>query len=446
MTSWDFPGMDFDDMAALSAWAFPHLPLNENDEFILEAPKEDKEEELTPQDDMYDAEDEGSDSDEEDATMDKKLHHLTRRIQQIEAQGEAPTHFEFPRPSLDIEAALAQVDARIQQIKEQGEVEAPIHFVFSLPSLDFEAALAQINARISRLEEERQREEELEERQHYQHSQANDNEITNSLSNCQDSSPRTPLEENPQTSSFSAPAPFTLSAAPPQPDILAILDPSTISQSSGFETMDCESEPNALPNFESMDISSLATDYLTTPSFHPSHVFSCDTQEPSVFILEPHWFHDTATHTCWCHRCDRYREWQATGTSQLEAHDFDLWCLCPSCMETWHAALGEDDWCNCGDCVNAGIDAGLRNQTLSPQSSREDSRVSDQVMIASPSQKSPLDPLCENSDAVVLEEEEEEASTINVWSSELFTQVRENLWVVSDSGSISGSDSGSNWE
>lgn len=379
MTSWNFSGIDFDDMADLPSWAFEHLPLNENSEFILETPKE--EEEPSVSDNMYDADDE--DSDEDDAGINLDLNQLTRRI---------------------------------RQIKEQ---EGPTQVWDALQSWNFAEAVAQLSLRIGQLEDEQQ-EEEREKRQRQEYSQARDNETTNSLSECSDYS-----QEHPGIFTRRRNRQYELFSPPIHPDILNIFD---YEQVEGFEIMDMELVPNALENFESMDIYELKLDYQIAPLLHPAQSFPCDTQQPEIFSIEPHWFHDTSKEKCWCHHCIQYRDFQSTG-KQLETHDFNQWCLCNSCMQFWHENLDENLWCNCQNCIDPNEAEALteENEALallqnSLQSPSPEQEPQDQ--------QSPSDPLCSDSTFnTVVDESKDVCST----SAELFNTVRENLWVDSDS-------------
>lgn len=373
--------MDFNSITELPNWAILHLPLYEYAEFILKAPK-DGGEESTPQDNMYDADDEGFDEDQ-----------LHRRI--CEIKQEERTHHVNSIQSWNFPPASTQLHPRIEQIKEEER---------KLREEEEERIHTHLHSRIQQIkEEERQQKEEEESERIRQeiYSQAVDSEQPNSLSECTDYPARShlPLREyfpridgsqhyqdntraelpsriRRTTFAFSSEKEFEkiaeentpmLSRAPrpkkrierlslkfdrsaPFIDVSAIFPQNAEDKVSS--PVDIQEENN-FAGFETMNFAELIFDYEIAPLLYPTRlaeVYRCDVEEPKFFSLVPHWFHDTEFKRCWCIPCIQYRETLSTG-KQLEAHDFDKWCLCRSCMDFWHKNFNEDDNCNCQDCV-----------------------------------------------------------------------------------------------
>ncbi|KAF7854773.1 hypothetical protein EAF04_010341 [Stromatinia cepivora] len=481
MTSWNFSGVDFNSMTELPTWAFSHLPLNEYAEFIGEVPKE-RDEEPIPQDDMYDADDEGFDEDQ-----------FSRRIREIEEE-EEPTHVVESIQAWN----YAHLHSRIRQIKEEEreqKEEEPTHVVESIQSWNY----AHLHSRIRQIKEEEREQKEEERLRQEQYSQARDSEQPNSLSECSDypqgsylklqepppridysqafrgntraevSSPihqstfifdndkeieikareKTPrISEVPRRNSRIEVSSLRLDQPPPIIDFSKIFPQNARNEVS--PPMDIQDE-NKFAGFETMKFGELIFDYKVAPLLHPTRpaeVYRCDIEQPKFFSMQPHWFHDTEEKKCWCNNCIQYRKTRSTG-KRLEAHDFDKWCLCSSCMEVWHENLAEGEYCNCQNCVDpnkaqaleeereaeekealaelkalAELDEALA-ELQNPLQSPEQEPPNSEQRIPEFSQKPPSDPHCEDPTTVMPESKEA--------SSRLFNIIRENLWLDSDS-------------
>ncbi|KAJ8061621.1 hypothetical protein OCU04_009428 [Sclerotinia nivalis] len=440
MPSWNFSGVDFNSMTELPTWAFSHLPLNEYAEFI-------------PHVNMYDADDEGFNEDQ-----------LSRRIREIKEE-EEPTHVVDSIQSWNYPAASTHLQSRIQQLKEEER------------------------------EQKEQKEEEEERIRQELYSQARDSEQPNSLSECSDypqvtylqlheplprtddsqvfhrntraglSSPirqstftftsdkefeikakeKTPIiSEAPRRKTRIGVSSLRLDQPPPIIDFSKIFPQNARNEVS--PPMDIQAE-NKFPGFETMNFEKLIFDYEVAPLLHPTRpaeIYRCDIERPKHFSMEPHWFHDTEKKKCWCNHCIQYRETRSTG-NQLEAHDFDKWCLCSRCMEIWHENLAEDEYCNCQNCVSTNKAQALEEEKEA-LAELDDALFAEiekalayfqnplqlpekppnlEQRIPESSQKLPSDPLCEDPTKVVPESKE--------GSSNLFNTIRENLWLDSDS-------------
>lgn len=433
MTTWDLPGMDFDDIADMPSWAYPQLPLNERGEFTLKNPEED--EEVSLPNEMYDADDEIS-----------------------------PSRYLFNKFSRKIPKGR----------KEEG--------ASSMQSSDLPTS-AQLHERICRIREqeaEREKERSIQE----QHSQAKDSKRPYFLSQCPDYSQRSSLrlDKPPPRIDFAAvfrQNPQTEISSPIQSELLAIPDneeensdnsqgsPHKLDEISSIRQTtlvisnntikasiprisevphrktrirgssstihrdvlviaDNEDEEtiSTLPGFETMNVDELVFDNKVAPA--SSYLFACDIQRPKHFDLEPHWFHDTPERKCWCYHCIQHRKFQSTG-KEPEKHDYNKWCLCTSCIEFWHEVLDVDGVCNCPHCKNRD-----KAQAISKESEAQAiweekkalATLQNQLQSPPSTQQPPRNLLCPDATAA--------ASESQKLSSELFDVIRETLRYDSD--------------
>ena len=385
MSSWNFTGVDFDNMLEEPSWAFSHLPLNNNSEFIPKTPEEGEEEfETIPLDDMYDADDEYPSEDDLDNLLLEleKQQRLSQELYSRAKDSKQPnppsnssdylqeSSLQYP-PRINVSSNIRQttfVIANNREIERKGQENAP--WISEVP-------LRKIRVQLPSL-------------------------------------------------TLNLPSPINFGKA-------FSLDTS--------ETMDKDFVPNMLEGFETMNIGELIQDYESGDILHPTEAqkFRCDIERPEVFSMEPHWFNDTKDKKCWCIHCIQYRKTQSTG-EQMEAHDYNDRCLCSSCSELYHETLPEGCHCNCQNCVDVNEDQGPTDQDealaelqkqiqlQSPEQRIQDS----EELVTETSQELPSDPLCEEFTTVV--------SELNGGPSELLSMVRENLWMNSDSDSDSDAD------
>ncbi|KAF5870855.1 uncharacterized protein Bfra_009410 [Botrytis fragariae] len=392
MSSWNFTGVDFDNMLDEPSWALSHLPLNNSSEFILEAPKEGEEEfETIPRDTMYDGDEEDSNEDD--------LDDLLLQLEQAEEQERlAQEHYSRAKDSEQPNSLSNSSDY---------SQESSLNLQCPLPRINISSNIRQTTFVIGNSNEIEQKGKENAPRI---------SEVPRRKKRVQVPSPR-----------FDLPVRII--------DFAKVFSPNT------SETMDNEFVPNTLEGFETMNFGELIQDYESGEILHPTEAqkFRCDLENPENFSMEPHWFHDTKYTRCWCIHCIQYRKTQSTG-EQMEAHDYNYRCLCSSCSELYHEALPKGRYCNCENCTNVNEDQGLTDQIeafaelqkqIRLQSPERQIQDSEQLVTETP-QKLPLDLLCEESTTI--------ASESNGGPSELVSMIRENLWLDSDSGTVGDFD------
>ncbi|TEY24609.1 hypothetical protein BOTCAL_1374g00010 [Botryotinia calthae] len=379
MSSWNFTGVDFDNMLEEPSWAFSQLPLNNKSEFILKTPEEGEEEfETIPLDNMYDADDEYLSEDdlddlllqlEQQERLSQELYSRAKDSEQPNSLSNSPDYLqEFsprcPPPIINISSNIRETTFVItnnREIERRGQENAP--WISEVP-------LRRIRAQVPSL-------------------------------------------------TLNLPSPINFGKA------FSLIT---------SETMDNDFVPNMLEGFETMNFGELMQDYESGHILHPTEAqkFRCDIERPEVFSMEPHWFNDTKDKKCWCIHCIQYRKIQSTG-EQMEAHDYNDRCLCSSCSELYHESLPEGYHCNCQNCfdVNEDQDFTDQNEALAElqkqiQLQSPERRIQDsEEFVTETSQELPPDPLCEESTTA--------ASEPNGSPSELLSMVRENLWLNSDS-------------
>ncbi|KAF7936934.1 hypothetical protein BELL_1069g00020 [Botrytis elliptica] len=390
MPSWNFTSVDFDNMLEEPSWAFSHLPLNNSSEFILEAPREGEEEfETIPLDNMYDGDVEDSNEDDLDDLLLqlKQQERLTQELYSRAKDSEQPN-------SLSNSSDYSR--------------ESSFNLQCPPPRFNISSNIRQTTFVIG-----------------------NSNDLDRKG---KENAPR--ISEVPRRK-IRAQAPLLELDLPSPIDFGKVFSPKT------SETMDNNFVPNMLEGFETMNFGELIQDYESGDILHPTEAqkFRCDIENPEVFSMEAHWFHDTKNTRCWCIHCIQYRKTQSTG-EQREAHDYDYRCLCSSCSELYHEALPEGTYCNCPDCkiANTDEDQGLTDQNeafaelqkqiqlQSPEQRIQDS----EQMVTETSPKLPSDPLYKDSTTV--------SSESDGSLSELLSMIRENLWLESDSGTVGDFD------
>ncbi|CCD47348.1 hypothetical protein BofuT4_P005070.1 [Botrytis cinerea T4] len=265
MSSWNFTGVDFNNMLEEPSWAFSHLPLNNNSEFIPKTPEEGEEEfETIPLDDMYDADDEyPSEDDLDNLLLDlEKQQRLSQELYSRAKDSKQPnppsnssdylqeSSLQYP-PRINVSSNIRQttfVIANNREIERKGQENAP--WISEVP-------LRKIRVQLPSL-------------------------------------------------TLNLPSPINFGKA-------FSLDTS--------ETMDKDFVPNMLEGFETMNIGELIQDYESGDILHPTEAqkFRCDIERPEVFSMEPHWFNDTKDKKCWCIHCIQYRKTQSTDQDEALA-------------------------------------------------------------------------------------------------------------------------------
>ncbi|KAF7945352.1 hypothetical protein EAE96_010127 [Botrytis aclada] len=436
MSSWNFTGVDFENMLEEPSWAFSHLFLNNNSEFILEAPKEEEKEfETIPLDNMYDGDDEDSNSESNESDLEDLLFQPEQETVPLDNMYDGDDDGSNSESNSDPNSAstsdlllLLQHEEQQEQAQEQ-ERNPPKPAHASKPpnslrnrsdyprgySLDLQSPTPRFNTSspirktVFLI--------------------GNTHEITQKG---KESAPR--ILEAPRRKKR-VPVSSLRVDVPCRP----ITDSTKGFPPNDSEKTDNEFVPNMLEGFETMNIGALRQDYETGEIVHPTEAqeFRCDMEKPEKFSMEPHWFHDTKYKRCWCIHCIQYRKTQSTG-EQMEAHDFNYYCLCASCSKLYHKTVPEGQYCNCHNCADADVkeDECLTDQDeafaklqeqIQLQSSEGRIRDSEQI-VTETSQKLPSDLLCEESITV--------ASESNGGPSEFLSMIRENLWLNSDSSTV----------
>ncbi|KAB8292252.1 hypothetical protein EYC80_007994 [Monilinia laxa] len=401
MPPWDFTGMDFDDIADMPSWALLQLPLDENCEFILEAPEED--EEVSHPSEIYDADDEETYP---------KLNHLSRRIREIrEEEGSSFMQSFEPTTSAELHKRICEIRKREAEEDEERNIweqhsqardserpnflsecpdysqESSLRLDEPPPRIDFSGDFGRIiqnnvsSLRFDRLppridlpgdfgriiqnDVSSLRLDRLPPKIDFSgdFGQIARTEISSPMPDNDDQNSDNSPEYFPElyeTSSIRESIVVTsnrrirkgipkLSATPHRTPRIGVSSPAihhdllVIADNQNGETT------SMLVGFETMNVDELISDYENSPKYYPIKPSISHIEGPKHFDLEPHWFHDTSKRKCWCYHCIEYRKIQSTG-KQPETHDFNKWCLCTDCMEYWHEVLAIGYVCNCPNC------------------------------------------------------------------------------------------------